>query len=578
MYKIETRIEIYIRVLAVIFFFLITGLFYTQIIKYNFYKRLSEGNHLRIMPLRSARGTIYDKNCKIIVKDILSFNVSIVYKRVTNFKALTVVLSNVFNLPQTKIEETLNKCKKSPYFPVTIIKGADIKKVIQFEEVLSNYPGIEIEVTPLREYPSDNTASGIIGFLGLINREEFTKLKHYGYIIDDFMGRAGIEKYYDNYLRGSHGGKETEIDNRGRETRILGYQEPVSGKDIYLTIDADLQKFCDNLMNGSNGSIIVMEPSTGAILAMSSAPDFFPGVFTDDTKKSSVLGLLKDKESPLLNRAISGAYPPGSIFKLVVASMALEKKRITPNTTVVCGGTFQVGKHTFHCWNKDGHGPQNISDAIKNSCNIFFYRIGFSSDVDEIADYAKKFGFGNITNIDLPSESKGVLPTRKWKLARWKDNWYKGETVNYAIGQGYLMVTPIQVARMMSGFANRGYMVKPYIVSKIGNTSVKKEMKTEIGVSKNTLDIVINGMKRCINEEGGTGAIAKQKNFIVAGKTGTAQNSKKRNHGWFAGFMPVDKPKILVVVFDEYGARGGHYAAGVAGEIFKEAIRLEIVK
>jgi len=571
------RVKILVRILTAGVVFLLSGLIYIQIIQHNTYRVMSEENRLRVTPLMAPRGAIHDRKGRVMVKDVLSFNASVTYNQIKDLAALKKVLCTVLDVPEGVIDERIEESRTRPYSPVLVASDIGTKAAIQLEEIESDYPGLLLEVSTKREYISGKNAANILGYLGLINRSEFKRLRHYGYRLNDLVGRDGIEKNYDNYLRGIHGGKQVEADHLGREMSILGYKEPVPGRDLYLTIDLDLQKFCAGLLKGKRGAIVAMDPATGAILAMASAPTYDPATFIKRKRSGEIKTLLEDKEYPLINRAVSGKYPPGSVFKVVIATGALETKKAGPGTSAVCNGVFKLGRTTFHCWKKKGHGEQKMIDAIKNSCNVYFYRLGLILGVDDIAAFARKLGFGELTGVDLPGEARGIVPTRKWKKNRFNERWYKGETVNYAIGQGYLLVTPLQIARMISVFANNGYLVTPHLVKTIGSVSVDEHEKKSTGISASSLGTVKQGMKKCVNDRRGTGMKARLEEVVVSGKTGTAQTSRGKSHGWFAGFAPFDNAKLIVVVFDEYGGKGGYYAAETGGKVFKEAVRLGII-
>jgi penicillin-binding protein 2 len=350
------------------------------------------------------------------------------------------------------------------------------------------------------------------------------------------------------------------------------------GKDLYLNIDLELQRYCDSLLEGKKGAIIVMDPRSGEVLAMSSSPGYDPEIFIDRKKKSEIVAVLKDEKYPLLNRAITGAYPPGSVFKLVVAAAGLETRTINPHTVFGCNGSLSLGRRTFHCWRKDGHGIQDLKEGIKNSCNVYFWRLGGLLGVDNIAEYGEAFGIGEQTGIDLPGENQGLLPTREWKKKYLKESWYKGETLNYSVGQGYILCSPLQVARMVSVFANGGYLVRPYVAGKVEGVSLNAPQRERVDVSGESLEVVREGMKKVVNDSGGTGMKARLDEVVVAGKTGTAQTSRGMSHGWFGGFAPYEDAKLTVVVFDEYGGKGGYYAAGTAGKIFKKAHEMGLLE
>ena len=467
-----SRIRLYSFIIFFCFLFLIAGLCHTQIIMYEKYRVMSEENRLKIIPLMAPRGTIFDSTGKAMVKDVLSFNASIIYSSIKNKTSLIEAMSDVLDIPREDIEKSVNKGRGQPYTPLLVVPDVGVEKAIHLEEISMDHPGLLLEVASKRVYLEDESASNVLGYIGLINRGEFDRLKHYGYRFNDHIGRAGLEKQYDEYLRGIHGGKKIEADHRGREVMTLGFKEPVSGKDVHLTINADLQKFCDSLLKDKRGAIVAIDPNTGAVIAMASAPAYDPNVFVDKKKRGQVEDILKDKKYPMLNRAIKGAYPPGSVFKVVVAAAAMEEDVIHPGTTFGCSGSYILGGRTFHCWKEGGHGEQVLEEAIKNSCNVYFWRLGLAVGVDRIAEYAEKFGLGSKTGIDIPGEIKGLLPSREWKQDKLKEKWYKGETLNYSVGQGYLLCTPVQIARMMSVFANGGYLVTPYIVEKVGGITV----------------------------------------------------------------------------------------------------------
>ena len=571
------RIKVFVWILLLCLVYLVSGLVYHQIFRHDTYKNLSENNRLRVMPLMAPRGSIFDKTGKVMAKDVLSFNASIVYNQVKDKIALKSALSRILGIEEALLEKNIYKCRRMPYSTLSVVSDIGTKAAIQLEEIVSDYPGLYVQVTTKRKYIDGTASSAILGYLGLINRAEFKRLKHYGYSITDLMGRSGIEKKYDDYLRGVYGGKQIEVDNMGREIATLGYREPVPGKNISLTIDLDLQRFCHAQMAGHRGAIVVMEPASGAIIAMVSAPSYDPEVFIDRKRSKEVRSLLRDPGSPLLNRAISGVYPSGSVFKLVTAAGALERNKVTFATSFTCEGAMKLGRARFRCWKEQGHGPQHIKEAIKNSCNVYFYRLGLLLGVEGIYETAKEFGYSEKTGIDLPSESSGFLPSRKWKKRRFKDNWYDGETLNFSIGQGYLLTTPLQVARMFSVFANKGYLVKPYLVKDISGVEMVYPESKWMEISSSSIEIVREGMMKCVNDRRGTGMKAKLDEMIVSGKTGTAQTSKKKNHGWFGGFAPFDDPQLTIVVFDEFGGKGGYFPAMTAGKIFKEAKRLGII-
>lgn len=571
------REKVYSLILVFCLAIVLAGLAYTQIWMSERYREMSEGNRLKVVALVAPRGTIYDSTGEDMVKDVLSFNVAVIYSRIEKMDSLVDALSSILGVPKEEVASKIKKSRAQPYTPYNIVSDVGIEKAIHIEEISGDHPSLFLEVTSKREYLQGETAANVLGYIGLINRPEFERLRPYGFRMNDSIGRSGIEKEYDNYLRGRHGGKQVEVDHRGREVMVMGLKEPVTGKPVQLTINLELQKFCDGLLKDKRGSIIAMNPSTGAVVAMASAPSYDPNIFVDRKRNDEALKVLEDEEYPLLNRAISGSYPPGSVFKVVVATASLEGGTTTPSTLFSCMGKFILGGRAFHCWKEHGHGEQVLIDAIKNSCNVYFWRMGLLVGVDNIADYAGRFGIGSKTGIDLPGEASGILPSASWKKKNLKERWYRGETLNYAVGQGYMLCTPLQIARMISVFANRGFLVRPYIVEKIGDLPLAPSEKIKLDISRSNLDVVRRGMRAVVNDRRGTGMKARQKSFIVSGKTGTAQTSKGKSHGWFGGFAPFDDARLTVVVFDEYGGKGGYYAAETAGKVFNKAKELGLI-
>ncbi len=567
-----------IRLLRIItftlFLLLAAGLFYLQIIKGPIYRRMSRDNRIRLVSIESPRGRIFDREGRLLVDNRISFDVAIIPQELENKDSIMERLSVRLGIPVEELEEALKDNFIAPFQPVRVASDIGKEAAISLEEERLDLPGMFIETRPRRYYPYKKVASHILGYLGQINSAELAKLKTYGYRMDDLIGRAGIEKYYDNYLRGEHGGKQLEVDNMGYQVGILGFREPVRGKDIYLTIDIRLQEYIEKIFEGARGGVCVMDPKSGEVLSLVSLPSFDPNFFVDEKSFRKIKQLFRRKDYPMLDRMIQCAYPPGSVFKVVTAAAALAKKKFLPETALSCGGSYSLGKKAFRCWKKSGHGAQAIREAIKNSCNVFFYQAGRIAGVDGMAKYAAKFGFGRPSGIDLPNEASGLLPNRMWKTLKKREPWYEGETLNYAIGQGYLLVTPIQILRMISAVANEGYLVRPYLAKRIEDVDISKQKEAPINISKESLDIIREGLVRVVNDRGGTGRMAAVKSIVIAGKTGTAQTSTERTHAWFTGFAPADDPKASLVVFLEYGGKGGLRASKTAGSIFAKLKKL----
>jgi len=348
---------------------------------------------------------------------------------------------------------------------------------------------------------------------------------------------------------------QVEVDHLGRLVRILGFKPPKSGKDIQLTLDLRIQKIVEENLEGRKGSVVLMDPYSGQIKALANKPDFDPSIFVNK-RNSSILNLLYDPEAPLINRVISGVYPAGSVFKLVVAAGAFDTGKINLSTTFLCPGSIHIGAREFSCWNT--HGKQNLMDAITHSCNVFFYRTGLILGAQTIHDYALKFGFARPSSIDLPYEAGGFVPQPLWRRIYKFQNWFDGDTANFAIGQGDLLVTPIQMTRMMAVFANKGSLVTPYIVKAIDGrdiTHYQTKIMT-ISVRENTIDNIRQALRNVILDQNGTANILSGLTVSIAGKTGTVQVSRGQPHAWFVGFLPFKNPKFVICVFLEHGGSG----------------------
>lgn len=571
-----------VRIFAVIilFFFatLILGLFYTQILKYNVYTELAETNRIRPLALASPRGKIYDRKGRLLVSNRISFDVEVIFQEIKDRENAINLLSGILNVDKKILAKRIDASREMPFIPVKIAEDIGKEKAIRVEEARLGLPGVIVTTRPLRNYLYSDVLSHVIGYLGEISEEELRRYRTYGYRMRDFVGKDGVERTFNDYLRGIDGGLQVEVDSRGRQLEILAVREPKPGRDIYLSVDIELQEFCETLMDDRNGAIVAMNPSTGAILALVSHPDFDPNIFVRPNNVKGISNLLNDSQAfPMVNRAISGTYPPGSVFKIVIASAALESGRPADKKMFSCSGSFPVGRRRFHCWSERGHGQQDIREAVKNSCNVFFYQLGLSLGVNTISEYAFKFGFGKPTGIDLPGETAGLVPTPAWKRKKLREPWFKGETANYSIGQGFIAVTPIQILQLVSTVANGGKLAQPFVVERIEDVKLSHAEPQDIGLEAVTLGSVAEALRMVVNAPRGTGFNARSGDIAIAGKTGTAESPGRESHAWFAGFAPFEKPEITVVVFLEHGGKGGLEPARFAKKIIEKAKTLELL-
>ena len=459
--------------LSISFAVLLIALFYNQAVMFNYYSTLSKNNAIRIVPIDGPRGQVFDRNGIRLVSNRLAFDVAVIHRELRSEGELTDFLAKTLGASRQDVERSLAKARTRPYEPVTIVEDIDKDKALLLEESTIYMPGLEIKTRSRRHYLYGDIGSHVFGYLSEVTESELEQLEEYGYRQKDLIGRSGIEKSYESRLRGVDGATLIQVDSKARQVRTLGMKEPSSGEDLYLSIDMRLEALCDKMLKERRGAIVVMDPQNGQILALSSGPTFDPNVFVKSKGSAERLRLMKDlKGRPLSNRATSNSYEPGSVFKVVIASGALETKKISVNTHFSCPGSYTLGRTRFDCWKEGGHGSQDVKDALKNSCNVFFYQTGRALGVDNIETYAKLLGFGKACGIDLPDEVSGLVPGRMWKRFYKKDNWYEGETVNYAIGQGYLLVTPLQILNMMAAVSNGGKLVKPHLAVRIGSSNI----------------------------------------------------------------------------------------------------------
>ncbi|UCD55038.1 MAG: penicillin-binding protein 2 [Candidatus Omnitrophota bacterium] len=572
------RVRIFANIILFFFLVLIFGLSYTQVLKHASYKKLSENNRVRVVSLASPRGKIYDRSGNLLVSNRISFDVEVIYQEINDVEKVINLLGDILAMDKELLSKKIGRSRKMPFAPVKIVEDIKKETAIQIEEVRLDLPGVIITTRPLRNYIYKNIFSHAIGYLGKISETELRKFKTYGYHVQDFVGKDGIERRFNDYLRGVDGGLQIEVDNKGQQVKLLAVKEPRAGRDLYLSIDKELQEFCHSLLAPRQGAILAMEPSTGAILALVSQPDFDPNVFVSPDNFKKIRNLLDDSRAfPMLNRAISGTYQPGSVFKAVVAAAALDSGRFDDKKTFSCKGSFPLGKRAFHCWKERGHGTVDITGAIKESCNVFFYQLGVFLGADEISRYAFKLGLGRMTGIDLPGEVSGLVPTPRWKKSKFKTSWFKGETANYAIGQGHLLVTPMQILRFIGAIANKNKLLTPFIVERIEDVKLRHPEPRDIKLKDEALETIKEALRMVVNARRGTGLYARSKEVIISGKTGTAQNPEEKPHAWFAGFAPFENPRICVVVFIEHGGKGGLEPAQFAKKIVEKAKELELL-
>lgn len=564
-------------IIILIFIILTLRLWQIQIIEADKYKKLSEQNRIRIIKIPAPRGIIYDRNGIPLVENTTSFSVSVSYDYVDRIN--TEILSKILNIPEEELKIKLEKKPESIYLPVKIKQDLTLKEIAMLEARKTELPGIIIETDIKRSYPFSQSTSHLLGYLGKVTEEQISKDPSLREIPSYFMiGQTGIEKIYDEKLRGIPGEKIVEVDALGRELRLIKETQPIKGEDIYLTIDILMQESAYQFLEGKEGAFVAVKAETGEVLAMVSTPSFDSNRFAEGISLEYWSELTNNSQNPLLNRTIHGLYAPGSTFKIITALAGLEEDMVTPERVLVnCTGGINFGKWTFGCWRKGGHGGVNLRRAIVESCDVYFYELGRILGIKRLHKYATLVGLGSPTGLKFFDEKSGLVPNEDWKKNIHKTEWFLGDTFNTAIGQGYLKVTPLQMAMVIASIVNGGIKNTPYIIKGEKFTSENLNFK------KKNIEFIKNALSGVVNEPTGTAFSAHSSLVNFGGKTGTVQVVSKKikekfaskrleHHAWFVGFTPVEKPEIAFSIIIEHGGSGGGVAAPIAKNILETYI------
>lgn len=597
MYRDSGRYKLFSRRVAILgggklaLLGLLAGRMYQlQVVESDRYTTLAEENRINLRLLPPPRGRILDRYGRPLAINQENYRVSLVAEQVQDVDAILDALSRIISLGDHERQRILREVRRRRGFvPVTVRENLQWEDVSRIEVNAPDLPGLSIEVGQSRQYPFAHDFSHVLGYVAAVSEKEVTGdplLELPG----SKIGKNGVERVFDRNLRGKAGNSQVEVNAVGRVIRELSRQEGQPGDDLRLTIDRDLQKLAaDRLKKEKSAAAVVMDIHNGDVLVLSSVPGFDPNEFVTGLSSRSWRRLVNDPHTPLINKAISGLYAPGSTFKMVVALAALEANIVRPDHRVFCRGFTQLGNARFHCWKKHGHGWQDIYDAHKNSCDVYFYDIAKRIGVDRIAAMARKLGLGEKTGVDLPSEKGGVIPTRAWKKALIGTPWQQGETLISGIGQGFILTTPLQLAVMTARLANGGEAVTPRLVrpERIDGKDDTPKFK-KLAISRASLDVIRDGMNQVTNEHGGTAYRARisEKGMEMSGKTGTAQVRRiskaeretrvlknherpwrERDHALFVGYAPSDDPRYAVAVVVEHGGGGSKVAAPIARDL-----------
>jgi penicillin-binding protein 2 len=605
------RINTLLWAIVAIFVFLAGSFWFVQGVQAEKYRNLSDANALRPVTMPAKRGLILDRNGQQILADnqpAYSLTLDRVVMRPivkgdsTHRAKLIIFLADVLGITPQEMEGRFEKGKVIPFTrPIPLAEDLTMPQVASIQAQSLSFPELNVEPVQRRNYPYGTMGSHVIGFIGELSEKELTQ--HKDLKQGDLIGKRGVELMYDEYLRGRDGTQFWEYDSHGRRLAEVkaARQDPVAGDNVYLTIDFELQRRAEQYFveNEFVGSAVALDPRNGEVLAMISSPAFNPNVyskrFTPDVWKTIVSNPFKVE----LNRAIQGLYSPGSVFKTVMAMAGLANGVIGPGTTFDCGGSAVFFGRRFRCWRKQGHGAVSVANALKVSCDIFFYNTGARLGIDKIAEYAHNLTFGEVSKIDLDGEKAGIVPSTEWAAKKQHRKWYPSETISVSVGQGPLIVTPLQVANMMAAIANGGTVYRPHVVrmieknspdGKVQKLQVASEVLHKVNLPANAVETVKLGLWKVVNEEGGTGGNARIAGLDISGKTGTVQviaqsgwfstaglPFMQRDHAWFASYAPKDNPQMVVVVFVEHaGAHGGTDSAPLAKMLYQSRFKAQI--
>ena len=582
--ELNRRIEVARVLVGAVFALLAVSYWYVQIARGEYYFGLSENNRLRSVKVTAPRGFIFDRNGVALVENEPAYNLQLYRRETKDLPGSEAFAVGVLKLPLEQVRARVERALRNPEFEaVPIAENLGIEEVAAVEARAPEHPEFAVAVSQRRLYPHGVVASHAMGYLAEATADQI-KAAPGGYTLGDWIGQKGIEATYETLLMGVNGERRVVVDSHGREMAEQSRTPAQPGKNLFTTIDLGLQRVAEEYFRDRVGSAVAMDPRTGEILALVSSPSYDPNWFTRRVTGEQWSQLTDDPHHPLLNRAIQNTFSPGSTIKPFLAYGALAAGLVDPQARVFCPGYVDFYGRTFHCHMKQGHGWVNLRDAIKVSCDVYFYTLGRRLGIERIAEIARGFGLGEPTGIDLQFEKGGLVPSEEWALAKRRARWYPSETISVAIGQGPLLVTPIQLARALSGLVENGRLPTPhlFLASQDPRTGERLRYRAEVRqgptLEASKAAIVKDGMRAVLNEPGGTAYLSRVETVDAGGKTGTAQvvgresglaaEGNYEDHAWFIGFAPVANPQMVVVVFVENGGHGSSAAAPLAKQLF----------
>lgn len=576
---------------AACFCLLAVRLFYLQIIQGEEYRRLSENNSIRLQRIEPFRGIIYDRNGTMLVDNRPSFDITVIPKNAEPLERTAGKLAHYLDEPKESLIERLQQYRGLRSFkPVVLKPDVDRDMLAAVEVHRYDLPGVEVQVKPTRNYVYNQSAAHLLGYIGEINAAELDSGRYAGLRSGDLIGKFGAERTFDRFLRGKSGGRQVEVNATGQVVRVLDTVPAEPGRNVVLSIDIRVQRKAEELLEGVTGAAVAVEPATGQILALASSPGFDQNAFVSGLTHDQWRAFTRDPQKPLTNRALQGEYPPGSTYKIITAIAGLEEGVVDENTEYFCPGHLRFARRDYRCWKRGGHGRVNLVDAIAESCDVYFYHVGLAIGVDRLAWYAKAAGLGSPTDIDLAHEAAGLIPTADWKQRRFNTAWQKGENLSIAIGQGFNLTTPLQLAMMISSVANDGIRYHPQILKEVRSAQGELIAAPEpvvagrLPASAKTMALVQEGLRQVVNSERGTARGSMVAGLDISGKTGTSQVISRKEgeeeeetpipdrlkaHALFVAYAPNEHPKIAVAVVVENGEHGSGAAAPIAREMIK---------
>ena len=562
------------------------GYWLVQIAEGSYYRELADNNRLRKQTIEAPRGLILDRYDQPLVENTPSYSLRLDRSVSQSLPASLDFAATILERPRLELTEILDQHRRTPSFqPIRIAEDLTLAQLARFEVEKLEHPEFEIQVEQLRLYRHAHQTAHLLGYLGEVTHADLARPDS-PYRGGDLIGKKGLEGLYEELLRGDVGERVVVVDSRGQPIEEYKRLPAKNGRNLELTLDLKLQQAAAKLLEGKVGSIVALDPRTGAVRALVSAPSFDPNRFARRLRRDEWRELIDHPHHPLQNRALQNTYPPGSVFKIVMALAGLDRGLIDPDaTTAYCRGYSTIYNNRYRCWKASGHGTVNLRDALKGSCNVYFHQLGQKLGIDPIATYARLFGLGRKTGIDLSGEKAGLVPDRRWSLETRGAPWYPGETISVATGQGPILVSPLQAAVLIAVVANGGYLVTPHLVRTDDGSPVAGE---RLPLATEHLEWVASALHAVVNEPGGTGHAAAIDDLEVAGKTGTAQvitqqrrvdnedlPPESRDHAWFASFAPVGDPRLVVVVFVEHGGAGSKTAAPLARAFYDQYLQAD---